>query len=109
LLRMALGQLVELVRLEEPPVDTFSLFIRRRNGRRRNDKVSLISTTLIDVVMASRDVTSMAERTNLSIRKFLIFVAVIARATGETIDAIRFSRTSFQKARNKHYIWFWSS
>jgi hypothetical protein len=60
-MKMALGQLVKLVRLEEPPVGTFGLFIRRRNERRRNDKVSFISKTLIDVVMASRDLISIAD------------------------------------------------
>jgi hypothetical protein len=35
--------------------------------------------SLIDIIMGSRDVISMAERINLSTRKFLLFVASIAR------------------------------
>jgi hypothetical protein len=37
----------------------------------------------------------------LSTRKFLLFVAAIARAAGEDLDARTFSRTSFQKACDK--------
>jgi prolyl-tRNA editing enzyme YbaK/EbsC (Cys-tRNA(Pro) deacylase) len=47
--------------------------------------------TLIDVVMASQDVISMAERINLSTRKFLMFVADIVRAAGAKIDASTFA------------------
>jgi hypothetical protein len=51
----------------------------------------------------------MAERINLSTRIFLMFVAAIARAAKEKIDTSTFSRISFQKARDIHYIKLLSS
>jgi hypothetical protein len=58
--------------------------------------------SLVDVILRSRDIISMADRINLSDRKFLMLVAAIAKAAGENIDESTFSRTSLQKIRNNH-------
>jgi hypothetical protein len=104
------------VLLEEPPVGALRFEYLSEEDDTADDDFEISSyykeklspgpkpakeKSLIDLVMASRDVVSVAERINLSTRHFLLFVAAIARAAGEDLDASTFSRTSFQKAREK--------
>jgi hypothetical protein len=62
------------------------------------------SCDLIDVILRSRDVISMADRINLSDRKILMLVAAIARAAGENIDDGTFSRSSLQKNHRSEVV-----
>jgi len=82
--------------------DDFAADLSKFHRQKISTSSTPIKINLIDVILRSRDVISMADRINLSDRKLLMLVAAIARATGENIDDSTFSRGSLQKLRNNY-------